>query len=284
MKIIDPHLHFFALNEGDYHWLKADNPPFWPDKQELYHAFMPADLQLPEPLELSGFVHIEAGFDNQRPWREIAWLEKNISGRFRSIAFANLLGNDFKQVVRSLHQYPSFAGVRHILDEDASDILASATAQQHLNWLSEEELIFEAQLFALDIEGINALVRTLDKLPKLNVVLNHAGFVPNRLAEHSRWLNAMETLSEFPQVSVKCSGWEMTQRQWDKAWARDSIHQVIDVFGTESVMLASNFPVSQLGMSYAQLWQFYALELRFPKGLQEKYLNQNAARIYGFDK
>ncbi|HAG29343.1 MAG TPA: amidohydrolase, partial [Alteromonas macleodii] len=32
---IDPHIHFFASNEGHYGWLKPANAPFWPDKKAI---------------------------------------------------------------------------------------------------------------------------------------------------------------------------------------------------------------------------------------------------------
>ncbi len=32
LKIIDPHIHLIDLAKGQYHWLKPQNPPHWPDK------------------------------------------------------------------------------------------------------------------------------------------------------------------------------------------------------------------------------------------------------------
>ena len=31
LKIIDPHVHFFNLAEGQYTWLQGENPPAWPN-------------------------------------------------------------------------------------------------------------------------------------------------------------------------------------------------------------------------------------------------------------
>ena len=73
MKIIDPHLHLFDLSQGEYSWLKPECPPFWPDKSLVAKNFSEHDLRLNESLKLTGFVHIDAGFNNQQPRREIAW-------------------------------------------------------------------------------------------------------------------------------------------------------------------------------------------------------------------
>ena len=71
MHIIDPHIHLFALAQGKYHWLKPENPPFWPDKYKICRNVTEQELSLTKPLHLDGFVHIEAGFDNERPHLEI---------------------------------------------------------------------------------------------------------------------------------------------------------------------------------------------------------------------
>ena len=68
---IDPHIHFFALNEGHYGWLKPANAPFWPDKKAIAKHTTEHMLYCASLGQLGGFVHIEAGFDNERPWREI---------------------------------------------------------------------------------------------------------------------------------------------------------------------------------------------------------------------
>ena len=97
MKIIDPHLHLFALELGHYHWLKAENPPFWPDKQHIYKSFDETDLMLTAPYSLAGFIHIEAGFDNEQPWRELAALEQSCNKPFRAIANIDLTSSSTRR-------------------------------------------------------------------------------------------------------------------------------------------------------------------------------------------
>ena len=76
INIIDPHIHLFDLSQGDYHWLKSQNPPSWPDKVIIERNFDLDDLtnslainltndgdyndELIGEVSLSGFVHIEA--------------------------------------------------------------------------------------------------------------------------------------------------------------------------------------------------------------------------------
>ena len=98
MKIIDPHLHLFDLTKGSYEWLQANNPPFWSDKALINRSFNEGDLSLISPLSLAGFVHIEAGFDNQQPWRELNYLNNECQFPFAAIASIDLRldSNSFK--------------------------------------------------------------------------------------------------------------------------------------------------------------------------------------------
>ncbi len=75
--VVDPHVHLIALADGEYGWLQPSNPPFWPDKSIIARSFSPADLTLSAPLALHAFVHVEAGFDNAHPHREVAYLEQH---------------------------------------------------------------------------------------------------------------------------------------------------------------------------------------------------------------
>ena len=93
--IIDPHIHFFNLSKGQYLWLAPDVEPFWPDKYKINRDFFEPDLMISPNNKLLGFVHIEAGFNNQQPQQEIAWLEKSCHLPFRTIAFADITSSDF---------------------------------------------------------------------------------------------------------------------------------------------------------------------------------------------
>jgi predicted TIM-barrel fold metal-dependent hydrolase len=202
LRIIDPHLHFFNRNQGSYHWLTSGNPPFWPDKHILQRDFSLADLAFEsshtrlkntcngdENIILVGFVHIEAGFDNSKPWRELEYLQtftadNSIPLTSRTIASVNLLDKPkvFKQTLAKLQQYSSLIGVRHLLDEQTLPILEAKNSQLNLASLNDiSGFIFELQLslankHAADI--MPALLKTLSQHQQLRFIINHAGFPP----------------------------------------------------------------------------------------------------------
>ncbi len=259
MKIIDPHVHLIDLQKGDYHWLKKQNPPFWSDKQRINVSVSESDLLLAAPYQLAGFVHIEAGFDNKQPWREIEWLEQTCSLPFKSVACADITHKVFSKHVFTLSQYASVVGIRHILDEQAANILSTPNTLTHIKLLAEHQLSFDAQFNIQDSAAVKALLNLLEDCPQAKIIVNHGGWplLDSKHTQYTLWLENLMMLSQHPNNSIKLSGWEMLQRTWSK----DVIHKVLLdcllAFGRKRVMLASNFPVCLLSCQHSQLWHTY---------------------------
>ncbi len=281
MQVIDPHLHFFALNAGQYFWLNSANPPFWQDKKKIQHTFTEKDVIFPlsSILHLAGFVHVEAGFDNLNPWREIEWLENNCSLPFRAIAFLDItLPSDaFEKQLTRLTQYKSVVGIRHILDEDINEILNSRYASKNIALLEANNLIFEAQFNVNSASNSTQFITFFARFSRLNIVLNHAGFPPKTLAE--TWIKNIRELAKLPHLHVKASGWEMTDRQYSADNIAKHLQTLISTFSEDRVMLASNFPLCLLQMPYPDRWASY-LALPFSDETLEKLMHHNAKIFY----
>jgi predicted TIM-barrel fold metal-dependent hydrolase len=288
INIIDPHIHLFDLSQGDYHWLKSQNPPSWPDKVIIGRNFDLDDLtnslainltndgdyndELIVEVNLSGFVHIEAGFDNEKPWRELEYLdsslhEKLVHKQCRTIANLDLLSStkEFKFTLKKLQYHHSLVGVRHILDEDAFDILSNPQVQQNLSFLDEiKGFIFELQLPLADkitTSAIPILTETIAQNSQLRFIINHSGFPPKkRLTDRdsmpwSLWQKNILELAQYSNVFIKCSGMEMIERQYDMLWFSKVVRFCIHAFSIERVMLASNFPLCLFSKkSYRHYW------------------------------
>lgn len=283
-KIIDPHLHLFNLQQGHYAWLKPQNPPFWPDKHLLNKNFVETDILLPSPHQLAGFVHIEAGFDNQQPWREIDWLQQHCTIPFKSVAFADITACTFTEHISQLQQRQSVVGIRYILDEQAQQILSSTILQQHFLLLEQVEFSFDAQLSLTDDKAIGQLFTLAKQHKTVRIIINHAGKPPadTEVKNLNKWKLNLQKLAQCENIAIKLSGWEMSNRAWQPMHAFTVIQACIATFGDARVMLASNFPLCLLSMSYAKLWNTYA-DL---SGISPEYFNKitfsNAAYWYKF--
>lgn len=290
MKIIDPHLHLFNLEQGDYHWLKSENPPFWPDKHLINKTFNEVDLTLSEPLELAGFVHIEAGFDNNKPWRELAAIEQRCLKPLRTIASIDLTlsSQEFTQHISTLTELTSFVGVRHILDGYILELLTNKQVLTNMKTLNSYGLIFEAQLPLTEHAPVNTLCDVISDNSDISFIINHAGFPPADIdtIEWQCWQSNLVKLAMYPHVSIKCSGWEMTEQHYQSAWLNNNLALIFDIFGVEKMMLASNFPLCLFSKkSYQDYWHSL-LSLDFFQALTEQKKSalcyDNALKHYRF--
>jgi len=257
MKIIDPHIHLFNLEQGDYHWLKAENPPFWSDKSIIAKTFTEQDLHLSNDNELAGFVHIEAGFDNLKPHREIAYLEKNCQIAFCSIAFIDLLlpKVQFNEQLNRLLNYKSVVGCRYIIDKQAQSILTNKNALINLAMLADNNLMFELQMPLGDLKAVTTLTRILRIFPSLKIIINHTGSPSDDKTSFTLWQSGLKQISQFKQCAIKCSGWEMNNRHYTLSSMKQFVQSCLHFFGEQRVMLASNFPVCTLSKNYQEYWQ-----------------------------
>lgn len=282
MKIIDPHLHLFDLKRGKYQWLQPASPPYWEDKGLIYRNFQQQDLILSQA-QLAGFVHIEAGFDNDAPAREIAWLQQTITMPFKSIANANLCepSKRFSDQLDVLRDYSSVVGVRHIFDDDAASLLSQPQVIHNLASLARRQLIFETQLNGTDTQAIELLVDAAQHTPALTIILSHQCFCP--VGEGRKlWQQNMKILSGCRNILIKASGWEMVARDYAARDVEYVVKQLLAMFGSQRVMLASNFPLCLFRHSYESHWQMMK-KLSFDSQTLAAISYHNARKIYGFD-
>ncbi|CAB9492703.1 amidohydrolase family protein [Alteromonas macleodii] len=257
---VDPHVHLFALDEGQYNWLKPTNAPFWADKKNIAKNTTETMLHCASLGQLCGFVHIEAGYDNSRPWREIAFLERHCTLPFRSVGCIDLAGNSVGSHIDKLGLYSSVSGLRHILDDEAETLLRAPKVKWALGHMATKGLSFDAQFNIADSSAVVALLNVLEQNPALKVAINHAALAPldkNSLAFRT-WRQNTRVLNETGQVAFKFSGLEMQERRWHWQRANYIFETLLDTVGTNQIMFASNFPLCQWRMAYAELWHGFS--------------------------
>jgi len=281
-KIIDPHIHLFDLAKGQYQWLKTNNPPFWPDKHIIQKNFTEQDLKLNDNFILEGIVHIEAGFDNESPIKEINFLQSTICNTpFKAMSFIDmtLAYKEFKLQLSNLQLQSNnqLIGIRHIMEDADSDLLFHENILNNLTILAELNLIFEAQFEIYNLNTTKQLAKYAKSLPSLKIVINHGGLVTQ--GKYELWQQAIAILSPFHNIHIKCSGWEMENRQYKQQWLKEIINHLITQFGKNRIMLASNFPLCLFSTSYTDLWQSY-YNLNLPSDIWQAISFDNAKDIY----
>lgn len=288
-RIIDSHLHFWDLEQGDYHWLSLNNPPHWPDKDTLRRSFSAQDLKLDKDFELSGIVHIEAGFNNLEPMAEVHWLQREVEPNL-TVPMKIVAGGDislepakFFEQLAMLSTCESVVGIRHILDQSAVSILKMQHARTNLEQLAEANLLFETQLYGNDVEALDLLAEIALALPKLTIVIDHFGFLFSTGLNNWHEIRVfLEKISGCKNIFIKASGWEMHDSHCRK-WEIEDVTRLISTFlehvSSDRLIFASNFPLCLLSDHYSVFWQKMT-SMDFSDELLEKCVYENPQKLY----
>jgi L-fuconolactonase len=94
------------------------------------------------------------------------------------------------------------------------------------------------------------------RLPELKIVINHLGRPPIPEQGWEPWATQAARASEHRNIAMKLSiGLDVIMRwRWSTDAVRRYCDHVLDLFGPNRVMAASNWPVILLGASYQEVW------------------------------
>ena len=253
MQIIDPHLHFFDLSLGQYHWLTQGSGPNWPNLEKIKQNHHYADLANTE-FAVQSFVHIEAGFNNAKPSAELAWLASSTPEHvpFKAISYIQIDSESdiFQQQLTELLSAPNFIGIRDITEGQDYLRLLSDKTKTNFKTLAEHGLVFEAQFELCHLDAVKALLKSATLHPNFKIVINHAGFIDN-LHDYT---SALSLLRDTNNIFIKFSGQEHCA---DALCPKAKLNLLLEYFGEDRVMFASNYPVCLMREDYLKVWQGY---------------------------
>ncbi len=274
LAVIDSHLHFFALDKGQYQWLKH-SAPAWPNLSRIQQNHSLATIPPSSQFTLSHFIHVEAGFDNHAPINELNWLaETQPSLPYKAVSHAQIDAppEQFATALAALKHRRS-AAIRDLTQGSDGCRLLSPQVIENIQQLNRAGLHFEAQLEFSQIQLCDAFLKQLEANPDLKVVFNHAGFIDC----HHHATSLLRRCGALPNVMLKCSGNEMLAQPLPTSqWLTHLLEQV----GEDSLMLGSNFPIVLSVKKYWQVWQDYLTVLGH-SSTWEKLSQTNAKRCYG---
>ena len=289
-RFVDAHVHFWQLQRLRYSWL---TPPFSDDGPNGNVAPIATDY-LPDDYrqEAHGFavdkvVHVQAGAHDDDAVAETRWLQGLADeGGFPQaiVAFAALDNPGVDAVLEAHAESRNVRGIRHILNWHADprrtytprNLLDDPVWQRGYGRLAHYRLSFDLQIYPgqmIQAAGIAA------RHPDVPVILNHMGMPVD--ADLSEWRAGLAALAALPHASVKISGMGFVDRNWTDAAMRPLVLEVIDRFGADRVMFASDFPTDRLFNTYGRQIAFYdTLTRPFSAAERDALFATNAERIY----
>ncbi|HEX8413503.1 MAG TPA: amidohydrolase family protein [Sphingomicrobium sp.] len=294
MKIekVDAHHHLWLANSLHHPMLQApDMERFFGNTAGLKQDFHAAQfLPLAASQNVTRSVYVESHF--QPAIEETASIEAfaaEYGFPHAIVGSADLAGSKLEEELDLHQRSPLFRGLRVLVNHDP-DPKVRATADPNVMsnpaWrngfveLGRRGLSAEIMLMPRQLQDLRDLASACSDTP---LIVGHTGLPFRRSeAEQQDWESGMEALAALPQVSVKISGLGMVDRNWTTDRIREIVTCVIEWFGPQRCMFASNFPVDALHASYAEIWDaFDAITAAYPAEDRSALFRDTAMRIYG---
>ena len=284
LRVCDPHFHLWDIHH-------RPNPNLGEEINESLPVYLAQDYArdmdgLPGQLQLAAGVHVETvvgqmegGFPLDT-LEETKWVCKQLEPEVAQFPFAIVayvhLARDAAKSEQILRQHfeasgGRLRGVRMILNHhpenpeltwpqvESGEFLNSSLFHEGISLLGENGLSFDLQCNPHQFEEAANVFRDF---PQTRVILDHLGLLHDGEDEaHERtWRGGIRALAAIPHVYVKLSMLWFARAGFHRdavkeAKVRDLVREVIDLFGCNRCMFASNYPVDKvMGISLATLY------------------------------
>ncbi len=250
--IIDAHVHFYDPSRpGGVPWPPAQD-------QCLYRTVLPAHLRaLAAPLGVAGVIVVEASpRESDNDWLlDVADSDPFVMGVVGHLKPGR---PRFKSELDRLANHPRFVGIRTGLWNIEPSLDEGFLAD--LRRLAARGLALDLGAGAARLAIVPALAR---EVPDVRMVINHLGGPVIRAGEEpsAEWRRAIRAAAVHPNVAMKISGFvEAFGRGGDLADVaavrkvmRPWFCEVLEAFGPERLMFATNWPVCEKQATYEEV-------------------------------
>lgn len=272
---LDSHQHFWNYDPAQHVWMTDA-------MAVLRRDYLPGEL-LPL-LHASGFdgtIAVQA----RQMIEETEWLLKLadendfIKG---VVGWVDLRSPKLREQLERFAPHPKLVGVRHVVhDEPDDNFMLLPEFRRGIAQLREFDLTYDLLLFP---KHLPVAVKLVSEFPEHAFVLDHIAKPAMREGVISPWREDLKRLAEFPNVFCKLSGLvtEAHWKQWQPGDFQRYLDVVVEAFGTDRLMIGSDWPVCTLSGDYAAtLGVVVDYVNKFAPPVREAILGANCARFYG---
>ncbi len=271
---IDTHQHFWHYNDRDYGWMG-------PGMESLKCDRLPADLaSLLEKNGIDGTIAVQA----RQCLEETQWLLKLadenafIKG---VVGWVDLRSPQLELQLERFCYHPRLRGVRHVVHDEPDDKFMMRDDFAHgISRLHRYGLTYDLLLFPKHLPVACELV---GKFPEQSFILDHISKPLIKDHKIEPWKSDIHRLASFANVSCKISGM-VTETDWHN-WKPEDFKPYMDIvleaFGTDRIMVGSDWPVCTVAGKYKEVMQIVTDYLRqLSEGEQAAIWAENVKRIY----
>lgn len=290
---VDAHVHLWDLARPGYGWLR---PPFRDDvpggsPEGIATTYLLDDyLAETAAWNVAGFVHVDAGAGADQARAETEWLQDMADARGMPngiVAFADLSDPEVEALLAFHAAHADVRGIRHIVNWHADpahtyhprDMTGDDVWQRGYALLGKYGLSFDLQAYPGQFVRLAAMVARHDEVA---VVIDHLGMpVDTDIDGWDQWRHGLAAFAALPHVTIKLSGAGFIHRDWTADSVRAAVLEAIDLFGTERVLVATNFPTDRMFATMDHTLGAYETILSdFSDDERRDLWGRNANRVY----
>ncbi|OAI49984.1 hypothetical protein AYO44_06010 [Planctomycetaceae bacterium SCGC AG-212-F19] len=285
--IIDTHQHLWNLKELRLGWVASlSGKP----KEILDRDYLPADYAAAgKGLSIVKTVYMEVDVAEADQVKEAEWAAKICTEGKTPMAAAVIsgrpAGDGFKDYLDRFQGNKHIKGLRQVLHTPATPpkFCLQDKFVKGVQLLGERGLSFD---LCLRNDQLDDGAELIDRCPRTRFILDHCGNPHNGKQDLDGWKMGLAKIAAARNRNVMCkvSGiyGNVSAADWPAVKLAPVVKRVIDLFGWDRVMWASDWPVVNLGASLAT-WVAVAKEMVRDASTanQRKLFHDNAAQFYG---
>ena len=275
--IIDAHHHLWQFNDKDYGWMDDS-------MQVLKRDYLPDDLEKEiKKVGVTGTVVVQA----RQSLEETEWLLE-LSERHPFIkgvvAWVDLRSPKLEGQLERYTKHSKLVGVRHVIHDEAdADFMLRPSFVSGIEKLREYSLTYDLLLFP---KHLTRAIELVSMFQDQRFVLDHISKPFIKAGMMQPWKEDMQSLAAMPNVWCKISGMvtEADLGGWKYEDFVPYLEVVCEAFGTDRVMLGSDWPVCRLAGEYNQVMDIpFRYFEKIDSEIKEMILYKNAVNCYQLD-
>ena len=295
-EIVDTHIHLWTPTT--HHWVEkvtSSSERLFGGKYDLVSTYLPEDYRKDtEGYSITHSVHIEAGWGGDHVG-ETVWLDKIADSDARgvphaTVGYCDLSSPQARDILQRHCESKRMRGIRQLLlYHPTKPTPVKAPHDKYLTdpqWLKGVALLEEFNLsfeFLVLPEQMHRAAEVTRQFPSVKFMLNHCGLWPlmNDEASMKLWREGLAELALQPNVFCKASGMFSADPAWTQKSVADMVQPVLDTFGMDRCVFASNFPVDRVNGTFPQLMDCLQSILQpYSPADKQKFFCDNAKRFY----
>lgn len=242
---IDAHQHFWIYNPREFEWIDDS-------MRAIRRNFLPADL---EPELQHNNVQGSVAVQTRQTLEETRWLLSLAEQSPRIlgvVGWVDLCSEKVRSQLEEFAKHRKLVGIRHIVQSEPDErFLLRDDFLRGVSMLEEFDLAYDILIYT---KHLSVAAEFVGRFPKHRFVLDHLAKPPIKDGEIESWALGIRRLASFPNVWCKLSGL-VTEAHWQR-WKQEDIRPYLNIaveaFGTERLMMGSDWPVCLVAGSYGR--------------------------------